>query len=320
MTESNPTTETNRTALKKTSWKRRLVRLTLAFVVVWFIGDFAYSQYVHWKIRQWKAAVNWTQDGFTPDAEEFSLGEGETALLMVHGFSDTPQMFRKLGPAFAQLGYACRGILLPGFGRDVQAYADSNVEEWLAKLEREIVELRKTHKRVVIIAHSLGGAITVNHTLDGNQPADAVVLLAPAIEVSNARSPIFPTRFWHEFSKYALPSSNITYSPFKMDARDPAEQEREGRNRFSPRSVVTNTFRLIDENRNRAAEFSIPTLVFNAPKDAVIDPMAVEQFFSDCGSANKKLIQLENSGHMIPVDRDWKTIVSETDKFLSTSF
>lgn len=302
---------------RQRSWLKRFLGGFLLFVLVWLAGDFGYSLYVSVEIRKWETQVPWSEAGLAPGAAEYTVGKGSIGLLMVHGFSDSPQMYRKLAPVLAQRGYACRCILLPGFGRTVEAYADSSAEQWLEKVQAETEMLRRQHDQVFIVAHSLGGAITVQHLLRHTGQVDGVVLLAPAIEVSNLRSPIFPTRFWHEFGKIALPSTTITYSPFEMDARDPAERDRPDRNRFSPRRVVDNTFQLIDANRGRADELELPMLIFLSTTDQVVDSVAIEDFFEHSASSDKRLIRLENSGHMIPVDLEWRTVVEEIDRFVS---
>ena len=298
-------------------WVRRLTRACLIVVVVWLVGDFCYSQYVAYRIRQWETAVPWTSEGRTPDADETTRGSGEPALLLVHGFSDTPQIFRKLVPELVQRGYTCRAILLPGFGRNVEAYRRSTHQQWLDKLSQEVAELRKTHDQVWVVAHSLGGAISINYQLNHPGELSGLVLITPAVQVSSRRSPVLSTRFWHEFSKVMLPFSTVACSPFAMDARDPAEREREYRNVFTPRSVVDNTFRLIDANAGRADEIQVPSLFFLAVEDPVVDSPAIEGFFNACGAADKELVRLDNSGHMAPVDLQWPLIVEELDEFVS---
>lgn len=297
-------------------WRRRLLWV-LVIIGCWYLGDFCYSRYVAREIRKWEASVPWTGTGLVPGAEEFAVGEGSTALLMVHGFSDSPQLYRKMAPALAAKGYSCRCILLPGFGMRVDDYASSTPEEWLAKLKTEAAELRKSHARVVIVAHSLGGALTIRTILDQPDAADAIVLLAPAIAVSNARSPVLPTRFWHEFGKWALPSTKITKSPFEIDVHDPAEKSLPHRNVFSPRSVVDHTFQLTDNNLNQFKEISLPTLVFVAPDDQVVDPDAIRTFYEQISSDDKQLVEVSHSGHVIPVDLDWEQVVDEIAQFLS---
>lgn len=301
----------------KNLWRKRLLFGLIATVTIWFAGDFSYSRYIAYRIASWSEDVPWSEDGFAPDAEEFSCGEGSVALLMIHGFSDTPQMYRKLAPALADEGYHCRSILLPGFGRSVEAYANCEIKDWHQKVADEVNGLRETHSEVWIVAHSLGGAVTIAHLLDNRSNVDGAVLITPAVAVSNKRSPLLPTRFWHEFSKYSLPFTTITCSPFEMDAKDPGEREREHRMIFSPRSIVDRTFELVDHNKGRAAEIELPVLAFLAVDDQVVDSTAIEQYYEDLSSSRKKLVRLADSGHMVPVDLEWKQVVQDIHSFIS---
>jgi len=141
------------------------------------------------------------------------------------------------------------------------------------------------------------------------------VLIAPAIEVSNERSPLFSTRFWHEFSKWTLPSSSIAKSPFELDVRDETERNRPLRNQFSPRSVIDNAFVLMDENRGRAGEIETPLLMFVSTEDKIIDTPSIEQYYEQWSGEPKKLVKLSDSGHMIPVDVEWETVKDEINDF-----
>lgn len=298
----------------------RLWRIFMVSAVLWLLGDFAYSRYIAYSIRRWEASVPWTSDGYSPHADEYTLGEGETALLMVHGFGDSPQLYRKMAPELANRGYVCRAILLPGFGQDVSSYAESSMEDWLRKLADETETLRTQYERVWIVGHSLGGAISINYVLrQPSQDLEGLVLIAPAVAVSNQRSPLLPTRTWHELSKYLLFFSRTSRSPFHMDAHDPDERERAHRNVFTPRYIVDQTFELIDRNRGRASEIRMPTLVFLSTSDKVVDSGAVENFFEDLGSSRKELVRLERSGHMIPVDFQWLDVVGQIDEFIRQS-
>ena len=101
-----------------------------------------------------------------------------------------------------------------------------------------------------------------------------------------------------------------------MDAKDPAEREREHRNIFTPRSVVDSTFWLIDENKEHATELTTPMIVFVSTDDDVIDSAAIEEYFNGSHSSPKKLVKLDNSAHMIPVDYEWKAVVSDIAEFI----
>lgn len=49
-------------------------------------------------------------------AEEFTLGQGTVGVLLVHGFTGSPQTVRGLGAYLAERDLAVEGIRLPGHG------------------------------------------------------------------------------------------------------------------------------------------------------------------------------------------------------------
>lgn len=299
----------------KQKWGRRVIWALLIFVVVWFAGDFAYSRYVAYQIAKWEKNIVRDENGIQQGCQEFKIGDGPVAILFVHGFNDSPQVWRKIVPPLAEKNYTCRGIRLPGFGESVSQYRQSTTDAWLEKVDFEIKSLQQNHTMIIVVAHSLGGTVVINHLLKNPNCVDGVVLLAPAIQVSDERSPMFSAETWHQFSSWTLPFSQVAMSPFEYDARDPAERDMIGRNKFSPRRVVHNTYQLIKENRDRADEIILPTRVFVSPTDAIVDPAATEDFYEKLGTKNKKLIKAEKAGHAIPVDYGWEQVVDEIDDF-----
>ena len=113
-----------------------------------------------------------------------------------------------------------------------------------------------------------------------------------------------------------LPFSSIKLSPFDLDVHDPQELALPTRNPFSPRSIVSQTFELIDANRGQAKRLRLPALVFLSPQDQVVDSPAIREFFQDLNSERKQLVSLSNSGHMAPVDYQWNEIVAAIDQFI----
>ena len=142
-----------------------------------------------------------------------------------------------------------------------------------------------------------------------------LILLAPAIEVSNKRSPLLSTRAWHNFGSFFLRFSKITETPFEADTVDPNEREFPERIRFLGRSTTDETFRLIDANRSRGPELQVPTMVVIALQDNVIDNQAAKDFYESLTCPNKRLLELENSGHNMQVDFQWEFLTKEIKKF-----
>jgi len=291
--------------------------LSLALIAAWLTGDFVYSFRVARAVKAWEATQTRDESGVIEGAQAFSMGEGETAILLVHGINASPCIWRNIAPALAAEGFAVRAMRLPGFAEPMSQYAAATKEDWLAAVDEEVARLRESHPRVILVGHSLGGAITIAYSLQHPKAVDALVLLAPAVEVSSERSPVLPVRCWHEFARWTLAFTWLTESPFEPDCHDPAGRVFVGQSPFTPVATVDETFAVIDHNRVRATEISVPLLMFVAEEDPAVDTLAARRYFDAAGSEWKRLIVLDESGHLIPVDYQWRLVVTQMRDFLS---
>ena len=302
---------------------RKRMTITLAALLglacVWLSGDLIYSLIVANRIQKWESSIERDDDGVQEGCRAYTIGSGETAVLLIHGINDSPQCYHKMAPALAAEDFTCRVMRLPGFALPIHRYAQATRKEWLAAVDREVRSLRQDHRGVAVVAHSLGGAVTIAYLLENPRAADAVVLLAPAVNVSNRRSPLLSTRAWHEIAKRSLPFTRITCSPFSNDCHDTKAGEYPGRTPFTPLTIVEETFQLIDANRGRAAQFTTPLMMVLAKDDQVIDWQAAEQFYQQASSKDKAIRFMPDCGHAIPVDHGWQSLTGEIAAFLRKS-
>src|SRR5690606_11164739 len=81
------------------------------------------------------------------------------AVLLLHGFGDTPQSMARLAHHLHEAGWTVSVPLLPGHGRSVQAFAASGAEDWLNAARTELTDLRSKHYPVFLLGQSMGGAL-----------------------------------------------------------------------------------------------------------------------------------------------------------------
>jgi esterase/lipase len=293
-----------------------LTRVLPLLVLIWLVGDFVYSRVVLYRLDRWEATVARDAEGIQQGHREYSAGEGSTALLLVHGINFSPYVFKNLVPQLAEQGFYCRAMRLPGFALPVRQYAQHRYPQWVAAVADEVAALKRDHPHVVIVAHSLGGAVTVRTLLERELEIDGVVLIAPAIDVSSARSPLgLPTRFWHEFGRWTLLFTRIVESPFAYDLNDPAALRQVPQQPYMPRAIVDQTYAMIDANRGRAAELKQPLLMVLAPDDRIVDTPTAKAYFQAWGSPDKQLVIQEGAAHMIPLDFGWESLVPRISEF-----
>jgi len=277
--------------------------IVVGLVVLWLVLDFAYSSYVAYRLRRWEGSLNWDEGGVRVECREYSLGNGEAAILLIHGFNDSPRVYDRMAPLLAEAGFMVRVMRLPGFAVRINETGRVRLEDWLAAVRGELAILRSKHRYVFAVGHSLGAALTIACVVDDPQSADGIGLLAPVIQVSNARSILGLTPYqWHRTTGWLLYFTKVVLSPFTNDTEDPQSRGYPWGTKFSVRKVYDHVFQAIANNRQVAAKLTTPMVMILASLDRIVDVMAAEKFFEAAASNPKKLVTVERSAHAIPLD------------------
>jgi carboxylesterase len=279
------------------------ISIVAGLIVTWLSLDFAYSRYVKYRLRRWEGSLNWNDRGVRVECCEYTVGTGDSAILLVHGFNDSPRVYDRMAPLLAEAGFTVRVMRLPGFGVRLEATSRVRLEDWLAGLRGELAMLKSNHRYVFAVGHSLGAALTIATVVDDPQAADGIGLLAPVIQVSNARSLLGLTPYqWHRTTGWLLYFTKVVLSPFTNDTEDPQFRGYPWGTKFSVRKVYDHVFQAIENNRRIAAKLTTPMIMVLTSLDQIIDVPAAEKFFAEAGSNPKKLLTVERSAHAIPLD------------------
>jgi carboxylesterase len=280
-------------------------------------GDLVYSLVMKRGYTRWDHSIEREPDGVRRGCREYSIGSGNTAILLVHGFGDSPAVYQRLAPALADKGFACRVMRLPGCAMPMAEYCKTSGAQWREQVATELLALRQSHSRVVVVAHSLGAAVVREALAEHADMADGVVLLAPLIDVCNRRSPLLPARAWYHILDSLLLFTDRIGMVFPPDLKDPATRALMKEDRYVPRVVYREMFALLRRNQARVATFRLPLLMVLGRDDLIVDNDAAVRFYRDCGAVSKQLIIAEEAGHMLPLDRGWEQRVEEIAAFIS---
>lgn len=88
----------------------------------------------------------------------------ETAVLLVHGIVGTPAHFKDLLPLIPE-SWSVYNILLDGHGGKVEDFSRTSMEKWKTQVEKQLDEILLTHRRVLIIAHSMGTLFAIRQAI-----------------------------------------------------------------------------------------------------------------------------------------------------------
>lgn len=113
----------------------------------------------------------------SPSHQDFTLPGGHPAALLIHGYPGTPYEMRPLADALNERGWTCRGLLLPGFGTQLETLPQRAWTEWLDAALDALTTFQRDHTPLLLVGHSLGAAVGLSAA--ARSRLDGLVLLAP---------------------------------------------------------------------------------------------------------------------------------------------
>lgn len=246
--------------------------------------------------RRFEASHPRNADGIIIGAEPvFVRGVRPGAVLILHGYNDSPQSVASLGNVLHDAGWTVRVPALPGHARTIQEFARSGAREWIDAARTEYRILRERHAHVAVCGLSMGGALAL--LLAAEHPDTAAVIgIAPYLHLSR------PLRVLLALSPLAALGARYMSGGGGRSVHDTAA----GSTMIAYR---TSTPRLVRELAAVARQASAvlpqvhqPVLIVQSREDNRIRAQSTQRMFDRIGSTDKSLAWVTGAGHVITVD------------------
>lgn len=210
----------------------------------------------------------------------------ENAVVMIHGIVGTPAHFQFLLPVIPE-GWSVYNLLLPGHGGSVRDFSRSSMEAWKRHVHHTLEEVLRSHKKVVLAAHSMGTLFAIQEAIDRKEVAALFLLAVPLC-------PQLPPTTAINSTKAALGLAKPGSAPWEM-LQDSGV--RLSRNLFAylgwiPRYLEL--FREVGRTRKLLPGLQTPAWVYQSRKDELVAFRAVKYLENHPAI---RLTVLEHSGH-----------------------
>ena len=215
--------------------------------------------------------------------------------MLLHGAGDTPQTLRYLAAELHRRGFHVSVPLLPGHGRDLEAFASATARDIVSAARATFEELRANREWVGLIGLSMGGAVAVQLAADAPD-LPALGLAAPYLAM--------PPRIARAASLAWLwgPIAPVVQSADGVSVLDADERARSlAYGAFTP-SALRALAEIVPSAAAALPRVAAPTLVLQSRTDNRISVPAAEAAFARLGSAEKRLEWISGAAHIITVD------------------
>ncbi len=223
-------------------------------------------------------------------------GKNQRALLLFHGFSSSPAVFRELLPFLSHFYDAVVCPVLPGHADDVGIFAQTKASDWLSLAEQNCAELIKEFKEVDVMGLSLGGLLGcyLSHQFRLNH----LYLLAPAFDLQLTLNRILKLAKilkWLGFSQIRSAAGNLY-----------TDNHCELAYRTLPITAVIEMLTFVKQFQFSPPD--CPTDLFLGCHDKVVACERVAARFTK--KKNIHIHWLANSAHIIPLDGDIENVLT----------
>jgi carboxylesterase len=227
--------------------------------------------------------------------------------ILVHGFNGEPVDMIELERALPKQGFLTTNMLLPGHGTTLQNFATSRWEDWFLAVREEAEAALERGERVILIGHSLGGALVMG-----------VAAVEPRL---SGVVPLCPPTSMHEGMRVAVSRLHryLPYMPsFGEDVRDRwGARKRYERKayRWVALSTAASLFGALPELRKLLPRVTAPALVVVAQHDHVVPAQDGIDAYKLLGSREKELLLLERSFHVVTKDVERDLVSARVSAF-----
>jgi carboxylesterase len=235
--------------------------------------------------------------------------EGSHGVLLLHGFGDTPQTLSLLARRLKKAGYSVFVPLLPGHGRNMDAFTRSRADEWIEAARASLLDLRGRSNGVSVIGLSMGGALAVLLAA-GVRDVSALVLIAPYLGMPPLLR-IAAATYW---LWGGLAGQLNGRNPLSI--HDPIEREKNLAYGAVTGHALFELWKVMRRARKALPEVTVPTLIVQSREDPRISPEVAQSALERLGAKEKRLVWTEGAGHIITVDYGRERVFSEVEKWL----
>ena len=127
-----------------------------------------------------------------PGAEPYAHDGNDIGVLLVHGYTSTPQSMRGWAEHLAGAGFTVRLPRLPGHGTRWQDLNTMRWQDWYAEVDRAFAELRSRCDQVFVAGMSMGGLLSTKVALEQGPRVAGLILVNPIYLHDDKRLALLP--------------------------------------------------------------------------------------------------------------------------------
>ena len=238
------------------------------------------------------------------DVKPASFHQGPTGVLVLHGFTGSPQSLRPLALRFAEAGHSVELPLLPGHGTKIEDMVPTRFDDWYAAAKAAYADLAGRCERVVVVGLSMGGTLATLVAIE-HEPAGLVVvnpqITPPPDEVIDVIR--------------GLVDEGVATIP-AIGGDIAKENTEELAYAATPVAALMSFIERCQTLEPELPRVTCPVLLFTSVNDHVVDPVSSDVLAAGVSGPVERVV-LERSYHVATLDHEAKVIEDRALAFVA---
>lgn len=238
-----------------------------------------------------------------PEAEPYEGGDGRLGVLLVHGFTSTPQSMLPWARHLEADGFHVVLPRLPGHGTRWEELNETSWTDWYDAVDRSFATLRAQSERVFLAGLSMGAALCLRLAEQRGAEVSGLALVNPVVTHRDPRVKLLP------LLKRLTPSLGAIAN----DIADPGRTEvAYARTPLWAMHSQTKLWAAIRADLDRVDQ---PLLIYRSKQDHIVDDSSLPLITAGVRSSDTTIVHLERSYHVATLDYEAEEIFAGSASF-----
>ena len=252
-------------------------------------------------------------------------GSGRVGVLLIHGLTGTPNEMKLVGKGLHRAGFSVLGMQLEGHCGDVADLNRTTWQDWYRSVEQALHQLRASVDHVFVAGLSMGALLALKVAADHPTLIAGVGVYGPTFRYDGWSIPRYARYLnflliWVKRLNILQDGVFVEQPPYGL--KDERLRARVVASMFSgdsasaglagnPYPALAEMMKLSALVRGQLTQVSAPCLLIHAREDDIAhlnNSLLVQKKVS----GPNKLVVLEDSYHLITIDREYKKVIEES--------
>jgi carboxylesterase len=267
---------------------------------------------------------------------DFFLKGGDKGVLLIHGITGTPSEMRYFGKCLNKAGFTVMCNTLPRHCATLGELKKVAWQEIAAACAKDLVLLKQKCKKVYVAGLSMGALMAVHLAFEFPNDVAGIVALAPTLFYDGwalHKGKVLMNLAWHipflrnainirEGWPYGLKDESIRENIQRFyknaDSREFDNKVLLFGSPFFPMACLYQHQLFAKVVKKEIPSVKIPVLIIHAKEDDMTSPRNAQYLLDRIASQDKSLVMLDDSYHMITIDKQKDKVAQEAINFINS--